>query len=413
MSNNEQFVPDYVVTAVVGLRADVATALESVGVGEQILTDSTAARDAALGYRDDTLTARDVTLTYRDSALAAQTASETAQTATETARDVVLAAEGSLVADRDAAIAARTGAEAAQAASETAKTDAETAKTGAETAQTVAESAQTASESAKTGAETAETAAGIAQAASEAAKTGAETARNVTLGYRNEAETFKDQAEAAAASSTADMAKSVYDSNDDGKVDAADTADSAPWAGITGKPTEFTPADHDASKVTTGIFDVARFPPAALNQLPVISTGGIADLSAGQQSDIVQGREVITTDGRYWRYDSGDKTLEASYIEIADKTPDWAAIANKPPAFPIDANNPLLVGRYQETVGDGTATSFTITHNLNTLDIQVSGYEISTGAEVDFPWERTDANSISVTATPAVAANDLRITILK
>lgn len=41
-----------------------------------------------------------------------------------------------------------------------------------------------------------------------------------------------------------DMLISVYDSNDDGKVDAADVADAAPWSGITGKPSTFAPSAH-------------------------------------------------------------------------------------------------------------------------------------------------------------------------
>ncbi len=41
-----------------------------------------------------------------------------------------------------------------------------------------------------------------------------------------------------------DMLKSTYDTDNDGKVDAAEVADAAPWAGITGKPTSFTPAGH-------------------------------------------------------------------------------------------------------------------------------------------------------------------------
>lgn len=39
-----------------------------------------------------------------------------------------------------------------------------------------------------------------------------------------------------------DMAVATYDTNADGKVNAADTADSVPWAGITGKPTFATVA---------------------------------------------------------------------------------------------------------------------------------------------------------------------------
>jgi hypothetical protein len=41
-----------------------------------------------------------------------------------------------------------------------------------------------------------------------------------------------------------DMLAATYDSNADGKVDAADLADAVPWAGITGKPSSFTPAPH-------------------------------------------------------------------------------------------------------------------------------------------------------------------------
>lgn len=49
-----------------------------------------------------------------------------------------------------------------------------------------------------------------------------------------------------------DMVKSTYDTDDDGKVDAAVTADVAPWAGLTGVPASFTPSSHNhtASEVT-------------------------------------------------------------------------------------------------------------------------------------------------------------------
>ena len=41
-----------------------------------------------------------------------------------------------------------------------------------------------------------------------------------------------------------DMARSTYDSDNDGKVDAAEVADAAPWSGISGKPTSFAPSSH-------------------------------------------------------------------------------------------------------------------------------------------------------------------------
>lgn len=143
---------------------------------------------------------------------------------------------------------------------------------------------------------------------------------------------------AVGAAGGGDMLKSVYDSNNDGKVDAAETADAVAWAGVTGKPTEFTPADHDAAKVTTGTIDPARLP-AVLFAAPIISSGAIADLTAPQQADISGGTSVVTTDGREWRYSgTGDKALEASYVEMADRTPDWSTIASKPSTFAPSAH---------------------------------------------------------------------------
>lgn len=148
--------------------------------------------------------------------------------------------------------------------------------------------------------------------------------------------------EAVAASGGGDMLVSVYDTNADGKVNAADSADAAPWAGITGKPTEFPPENHDASKITTGTVDVARLP-AALFASSIVSSGAIADLSVGQQDQIFGGTSVVTTDGRHWKYSgAGSKVLEASYVELADKTPEWSVIANKPATFPPSAHSHTL-----------------------------------------------------------------------
>ena len=41
-----------------------------------------------------------------------------------------------------------------------------------------------------------------------------------------------------------DMLKSIYDTDNDGKVDAAEAADSVPWTGVTGKPSTFPPSNH-------------------------------------------------------------------------------------------------------------------------------------------------------------------------
>jgi len=42
-----------------------------------------------------------------------------------------------------------------------------------------------------------------------------------------------------------DMLKSIYDTDNDGKVDAAEVADSVSWTGVTGKPSAYPPSSHN------------------------------------------------------------------------------------------------------------------------------------------------------------------------
>ena len=74
-----------------------------------------------------------------------------------------------------------------------------------------------------------------------------------------------------------DMSKSTYDTDNDGKVDAAETADAVPWSGITGKPTSFTPSSHSHSiaQVTglqTALNAKAALPSPALTGSPTAPT---------------------------------------------------------------------------------------------------------------------------------------------
>lgn len=77
----------------------------------------------------------------------------------------------------------------------------------------------------------------------------------------------------------------------------------------------------DASKIATGVLDVARIPVLPGNKT-VVASSNIASLTAPQQANIAEGTVVTTTDGRRWVYSgTGSKTAEASYVELADITP--------------------------------------------------------------------------------------------
>lgn len=85
----------------------------------------------------------------------------------------------------------------------------------------------------------------------------------------------------------------------------------------------------------TGTIDLARLPalPSANTVVGAATMSAIPATDAGGngQDSIQKGTLVILADGRSFRYTgTGSKTLEASYIYIADSTPDWNTVQNKP-----------------------------------------------------------------------------------
>lgn len=77
----------------------------------------------------------------------------------------------------------------------------------------------------------------------------------------------------------------------------------------------------------------------------------------------------------------------------------------------ISADMAVLVGKYAASFGNGVATSFTITHNLNTLDVTVAVYEVSSGAEVDCDVAHSSVNVVTLTTVVAPTANQYRVVV--
>lgn len=85
----------------------------------------------------------------------------------------------------------------------------------------------------------------------------------------------------------------------------------------------------------------------------IVSPGGIADLTSVQQGEVGQGTIVVTTDGyRYVYSGAGSKTNSASYVILADITPDWSALSGKPSTFAPSA--------HASTHGSGGADAITV-----------------------------------------------------
>lgn len=70
------------------------------------------------------------------------------------------------------------------------------------------------------------------------------------------------------------------------------------------------------------------------------------------------------------------------------------------------------VKKYAATFGNGTLTSITLTHNLNTQDVSTQIREVSTNAVVECDITNTTVNTITLGFTNPPATNSLRAVIL-
>lgn len=69
----------------------------------------------------------------------------------------------------------------------------------------------------------------------------------------------------------------------------------------------------------------------------------------------------------------------------------------------------VVVRKYAVSIGDNSDTSITVTHNLNTLDVMVEVYEISSGETVIADIDRTGVNAIEVIFAVAPTTNQYRV----
>ena len=86
-------------------------------------------------------------------------------------------------------------------------------------------------------------------------------------------------------------------------------------------------------------------------------------------------------------YDSADFTVDtAGWVQLSNKT-------------------------FTASIGNGSNTSYTITHNLNSFDVIVQLYDLSTYDTVYADVIRTSANIVTVSFTTAPSTNDIRVLI--
>ena len=78
----------------------------------------------------------------------------------------------------------------------------------------------------------------------------------------------------------------------------------------------------------------------------------------------------------------------------------------------VSVNTAVVVTKYAANVGDGTATSYTVTHNLGTKDVIVSVYDNTAPfAEVICDVQHTSTTAITLLFSVAPTSNQYRVVV--
>lgn len=77
----------------------------------------------------------------------------------------------------------------------------------------------------------------------------------------------------------------------------------------------------------------------------------------------------------------------------------------------VGIDTAVVVRKYSATFGDGSASSYTITHSLNTQDVTVSVRQVSDNTFVDCEIQANGVNTIVLTFAASVASNALRVVV--
>ena len=130
---------------------------------------------------------------------------------------------------------------------------------------------------------------------------------------------------------------------------------------------------------------------------------------------------IIDTDAQVWEQFANSapaaSETQAGIAELATLAEVQAGVDTSRIVTPATLRQELQTGaygakRYAASIGNGSATEFVVTHNLNTTDVQVQVKSTATLELIAVQTDITNANAVTITFPSAPASNEFRVMVL-
>lgn len=129
----------------------------------------------------------------------------------------------------------------------------------------------------------------------------------------------------------------------------------------------------------------------------------LSTITPGEGIDVTSGPSSITI--------SAEDATESNkgIVELATDAEALSGTETEKAVTPAN----LAARSYLQNIGDGTNTSYTVTHSLNTRDVIVQLYDNSTYDTVFADVVRTNTTTVTITFSSAPSSNDIRVLVTK
>lgn len=155
---------------------------------------------------------------------------------------------------------------------------------------------------------------------------------------------------------------------------------------------------------------------AQLNNATVLVSRGTANADSAW-TQTADGPDVGTDDLTFVQFGAGSVNyiagdgLNLSSTTFSIKLPGSGVVGLVVDGTGIRIDTTVVVRKYSANIGDGSATSIDVTHNLGTRDVTVALFDSVTGEEVITDIEHVDSNKVTLTFAVAPSSNAYRVVI--